>query len=65
LKPFIYPTSETFFNVDAYIVTVMPKEDPRYHIYQLDKAYWLDAFTKTRRNRAGNKLLKGFLEIVF
>ncbi|MEO6228565.1 MAG: hypothetical protein ABJB11_17430 [Ferruginibacter sp.] len=65
IKTFIYPQSELDFYVDAYIVAVYPTGSNKYHLYQSDKAYWNDKFDKTRRNRAGNILAKGFLEIIY
>ncbi len=65
LQSYTYPESETLFQVDAYIVAVYPVDHKKYYLYQHDKAYWIDQFDKTRRNKAGNKLSKGFLEIVY
>ncbi len=64
LADFKYPASKSTFGVDAYIIRVYPPAHKRYTPYQLDKAYWMDHFAKTRRNRIGNKLPKGFLEII-
>ena len=63
IEDFKFPNSENKFGVDAYIVEVY--SDLHNHKIRtvLDKAYWMDRFTKTRRNKAGNKLSKGFLEI--
>ncbi|RYX83491.1 hypothetical protein EON73_03820 [bacterium] len=65
INSFVYPQSEIEFKVDAYVITVYPQEDKRYIFYQSDRAYWFDKFDKTRRNKSGNKLAKGFLEITF
>ncbi len=65
LQPFKYPESEINFHVDAYIVPVYRATSKQYYLYQYDKAYWINKFEKTRRNRAGNKLAKGFLEISY
>jgi hypothetical protein len=58
-----YPVSQSIFGVDAYIVKIYPSDHKLYTIYQADRAYWMSYFSKTRRNRIGNKLSKGFLEI--
>jgi hypothetical protein len=58
-----YPASKNLFRVDAYLVRLYPKGHKYYSIYESDRAYWMDHFNKTRRNRIGNKLPKGFLEI--
>ncbi len=65
LQSFKYPESETNFAVDAYIVAVYPIEHSQHYLYQHDKAYWIDQFDTTRRNRKGNRYSKGFLEIIY
>ncbi len=64
IKPFLYPASEINYGIDGYVVEVFPEGHPRAFLTLSDNAYWLDRFTKTRRNRAGNKFAKGFLEII-
>lgn len=60
LKPFIYPHSKKNYpGVDAYVIAA---NSP---VTELDKAYWHHQFDTTRRNRTGNKLPKGFLEITY
>lgn len=63
LTNYKFPASKSIFGVDAYIIRVYPPNHKFYQLYQLDKLYWMDYFTKTRRNRIGNKLPKDFLEI--
>lgn len=63
LNDFKYPNSEKLFGVDAYIIEVYPENHKNRNLYLSDYAYWIDRFTKTRRIR-GNKLSKGFLEII-
>ena len=65
LQSFKYPVSETMFQVDAYIVAVYPIQHKKCHLYEHDKAYWIDQFDTTRRNKKGNRLSKGFLEIIY
>lgn len=63
IDDFKFPDSDSKYGVDAYIVEVY--SDLHRHKFRTDsdKTYWKDRFTKTRRNRAGNKFSKGFLEI--
>jgi hypothetical protein len=63
LADFKYPLSEIVFGVDAYLVKIYPPDHNLYKLYISDRAYWMDHFSKTRRNRIGNKSSKGFLEI--
>lgn len=63
LSKFIFPFSKNNYpGVDAYLVEYSEDRDV---LYQIDKAYWLHQFDKTRRNkRTGQKQSKGFLEII-
>jgi len=63
ITPYKYPNSYQNFGVDAYIMAIYPDNHPLYWMYVSDRAYWMDLFTKTKRNRAGTKWPKGFLEI--
>ena len=63
LTDYKHPASQNIFGVDAYIVKLYPTEHKYYNLYISDSAYWMNHFNKTRRNRIGNKLQKGFLEI--
>jgi hypothetical protein len=65
IQPFIFPNSEADFQVDAYIVEIHPFGSNKYSWYQSDRSYWIDHFDKTRRDKAGKKLAKGFLEIIY
>ena len=62
---FKFPNSINKYGVDAYIVKVYPDDHKKYPLYIGDRMYWMDRFDKTRRNRAGNKVPKGFLEILY
>jgi hypothetical protein len=62
LDDFLSPNAEYVYGVDAYIVETYTENNKKYFYYQSDCAYWLDLFTKTKRNR-GNRLSKGFLQI--
>ena len=62
---FIYPNSETNFDVDGYIVPVYPHSHKLHFLYTSDRLDWLDRFNKTWLTRAGNRHPKGFLEIIY
>ena len=64
LNDYKYPASRSLFGVDAYIVKIYPYGHKYHLLYQSDTAYWMNHFNQTRRNRIGNKLPKGFLEII-
>lgn len=51
--------------VDAYILEEYPEDHEKYSYFNSDKAYWIDRFDKTRRDRSERKHPKGFLEIIF
>lgn len=42
-----------------------PENHPLYPYYYGDRLYWMDRFTKTRRDRNGNKFDKGFIELTY
>ena len=63
IDDFKYPLSIEKYGVDAYIVKVYERKHKQYPLYIGDQMYWMDNFDKTRRNRNGIKLPKGFLEI--
>lgn len=65
LKNFVYPKSFELFEVDAYLIESYPNEHKKSVLYSSDKFYWIDQFTKTKRNRRGNRFPKGFLEVQF
>nr|WP_293838490.1 hypothetical protein [uncultured Arsenicibacter sp.] len=62
LQSFKYPDS-LLHGVDAYIVKVYPKDHRLFALYAGDRAYWMDKFSKTTRNKRGIVYPKGFLEI--
>lgn len=53
------------YGVDAYIVTVFPEGHKNHFYFLSDKAYWIQRFSTSRRDRNGVKQPKGFLEIIF
>jgi hypothetical protein len=53
------------FGVDAYIVTIFPEKHRNHFYFLSDKAYWMERFSKSRRDKNGMKHPKGFLEIIF
>jgi hypothetical protein len=53
------------YGVDAYILIVYTEGSESYNRFTMsDIAYWHGQFTRTRRNRKGEKFPKGFLEII-
>jgi hypothetical protein len=64
LHPFKYPQS-LGYGMDAYLVRVFPPEHRLFALYVGDRAYWLDKFTRTQRNRRGIVYRKGFLELIY
>ena len=58
-----YPKSLENFEVDAYLVKTYPQENLKYPLYEGDRLYWMEHFSKTKVNRRGTKFPKGFLEI--
>lgn len=48
-----------------YIIEVYEEGNESYFKYESDKAYWTNKFDKTRRDRAGRKNPKGFLEVIY
>jgi len=65
MDKFKYPLSLKFFDVDAYIVKTYDLNDSRYALYYGDMLHWMDTFDKAKVNRNGQKLAKGFLEIIY
>lgn len=65
LSDFKYPNSLGNFGIDGYIVLEYPRDHTNYPLYIGDRAYWMDLFDKTRRNRNGVKYPKGFIEVLF
>jgi len=65
LKKFEAKGANDVYGVDAYILTVFPESHSNYFFFQSDKAYWMELFSKTKRDKTGIKHHKGFLEITF
>lgn len=65
LADFKFPNSMTKFGIDAYIVKVYPRGHVNYPLYMGDRLYWMDLFTKAKRNRRGIKHPKGFIELIY
>lgn len=63
LVQFKYPASLSF-GMDAYIVRVFPPDHRSFALYAGDRAYWLERFSRTERNRRGVIHKKGFLELI-
>lgn len=65
LKDFEAEKANKIYGVDAYLLTEFPKEHTSAFLFESDKAYWMGHFSKTRRDRSGQKHPKGFLEIIY
>ena len=63
LDVFTYPLSKDLYNVDAYIVKLYPDNDENLVFSKSDTFYWFHHFQKTRPNKDGEKLYKGFIKI--
>lgn len=63
LNFFMYPFSKTIYNVDAYIVKVYPQDHRNYRFSHADNLYWLRQFLKTKPNKQGIQMNKGFIKI--
>jgi hypothetical protein len=65
LKRFEASGANEIYGVDAYLLTVFPEDHPKYFLFQSDKAYWMNQFGMTRRDKNGKKTPKGFIEIIY
>lgn len=65
LKTFMSNNSLLEIGIDPYIIEIYEEDNNSYFRYESDIAYWTNKFEKTRRNRAGVKNSKGFLEIIY
>lgn len=66
LKAFEAAQANAIYGVDAYLLTVFPPHHPKAFLFESDQAYWMEHFSKSRRNsRTGKKLPKGYLEIIY
>ncbi len=65
LREFEAKEANDIFGVDAYLLTVFPEGHKDIYLFQSDRAYWFDRFSRTRRDLSGKKNPKGFLEIIY
>lgn len=65
LRNFEAKGANDIFGVDAYLLTTFPEEHDKFFLFQSDRAYWIDRFSRTRRDTKGKKNPKGFLEIIY
>lgn len=63
LRNFEAKRANELYGVDAYLLTVFPESHPKLFLFQSDRAYWMERFSRTRRDNLGKKNPKGFLEI--
>jgi len=63
LQNFEAKGANDIYVVDAYLLTVFPENHLKSFLFQSDRAYWMERFSRTRRDSLGKKNPKGFLEI--
>lgn len=57
-------TVRTFYPaIDAYTVRTYPADHKSFLTFQADEAYWNNWFSRSRRDRYGNRYPKGFIHI--
>lgn len=57
-------TAKKEYGVDAYIVSAYPEEHDKYSLSRGILVYWDNQFSKTRKNRAGNRFKRGYIQII-
>lgn len=55
--------AKQMYKVDAYTIAKYEESNPKFPLFQIEKAYWSNWFGYTRRNRQGKRFSKGFIEI--
>lgn len=65
LRRFEAKGANDIFDVDAYLLTVFPDGHEKVFLFQSDRTYWIERFSRTRRDNFGKKNPKGFLEIIY
>jgi len=63
LKSFAYPVSKAVYDVDAYIVKTYPTDHKNAKFVKSDTLYWMHQFLKTKPDRQGRQMNKGFIKI--
>jgi hypothetical protein len=58
-------SAKSVYGVDAYIVSSYPEEHEKYPLYHGNLVYWDNQFTKTRKNRAGKRFQRGYVQIIY
>lgn len=53
------------YGIDAYFVATYPEGHEKFSLYQGNLAYWSNQFSKTRKNRAGQRFKRGSIQITF
>lgn len=56
--------AKSIYGVDAYIVSSYPEAHQKYPLSHGNLVYWDNQFTKTRKNRAGSRFKRGYVQIV-
>ncbi|MEL7119728.1 MAG: hypothetical protein AAFO07_09815 [Bacteroidota bacterium] len=52
------------YGIDAYIVSAYPEEHDKHGLYRGIMVYWNNQFSKTRKNRAGKRFKRGYVQII-
>jgi hypothetical protein len=63
LKSFAYPISKAVYDVDAYIVKTYSADHKNAKFAKSDNLYWMHQFLKTKPDRQGRQMNKGFIKI--
>ena len=56
--------SKQKYGVDAYIVSAYPEDHEKHGLTQGILVYWDNQFSKTRKNRAGKRFKRGYIQII-
>lgn len=51
------------YGLDAYFIAFYPPEHQKFEIYKGEFLYWDHQFSRTRKNRAGKKFKRGYIQI--
>ena len=57
-------TAKSKYGVDAYIVASYPEDHEKSLLFQGNLVYWDNQFSKTRKNRAGKRFKRGYVQVI-
>ncbi len=55
--------AKLLYGVDAYVIASYPEEHEKFPLFQGNLIYWDNQFSKTRKNRAGKRFKRGYIQI--